>query len=64
MPVAVSTSLFVEGSHNLPLKENVANSIKFKILLSIAEMVSMYFFSGIRSYCSLAKSILSNPLSY
>lgn len=35
IPTAVSTSLFVEGSHSFPLKENVIKSVRLIVLLLI-----------------------------
>ena len=47
VPNAVSTSLFVEGSHNLPLKKNVLKSVKL-ILMLLVPAVIMIFLLGDR----------------
>lgn len=44
IPSAVSMSLFVEASHNLPLKENVIKSIKFTMLLLIPALIFILLF--------------------
>ena len=46
IPNAVSTSLFVEGSHNLPLKENVIKLVKFTIVLLIPAVLFMLIFGN------------------
>lgn len=44
IPDTISTSLFVEGSHDLPLKENVLKSIKFAMIILIPTAVFIFFF--------------------
>ncbi|VVB94963.1 Uncharacterised protein [uncultured archaeon] len=44
IPNAVSTSLFVEGSHNLPLKENVLKSVKLILLLLVPALIMIFLF--------------------
>ena len=44
IPEAVSTSLFVEGSYDLPLRENVLKSIKFTMALLIPMVLITFFF--------------------
>ncbi|MFZ3383467.1 MAG: MATE family efflux transporter [Candidatus Methanoperedens sp.] len=44
IPAAVSMSLFVEGSHSLPLKESVVKSLKLIVLLMVPALVFIYFF--------------------
>ncbi len=44
VPKAISMSLFVEGSHNLPLKENVIKSMKLIMLLLVPAVVFIYIF--------------------
>lgn len=44
IPNAVSMSLFVEGSHSLPLKESVAKSFKLITLFMVPTLMFMYFF--------------------
>ncbi|MDP2216450.1 MAG: oligosaccharide flippase family protein [Methanolobus sp.] len=44
IPTAVSTSLFVEGSHNLPLKENVLKSVKLIFILLIPALIIIFLF--------------------
>jgi len=44
IPTAVSMSLFVEGSHSLPLKENVMKSVKLIMLLLVPALLFIYFF--------------------
>ena len=47
IPTAVSTSLFVEGSHELPLRKNVINAGKFTLLLMIPALI-LIFLAGDR----------------
>lgn len=42
IPGATSTSLFVEGSHNLPLKENVIKALKFIMILLIPSILVIF----------------------
>lgn len=44
VPNAVSTSLFVEGSHNLPLKENVLKSVIFILIFLIPVLIMIFLF--------------------
>lgn len=44
IPSAISTSLFVEGSHEFPLKENVLKSLKFIIILLIPAILIVFLF--------------------
>ncbi len=44
IPVAICTSLFVEGSHNLPMKENVIKSIKFIMIILIPSVIVIFLF--------------------
>lgn len=44
IPAAVSMSLFVEGSHSLPLKESVVKSLRLIALLMVPALVFIYFF--------------------
>lgn len=44
IPNAVSTSLFVEGSHNLPLKENVLKSVKLILMLLVPALIMIFLF--------------------
>ncbi len=44
IPNAVSTSLFVEGSHNLPLKENVLKSVKLILMLLVPVLIMIFLF--------------------
>ncbi|MFH0904001.1 MAG: hypothetical protein V1854_02270, partial [Methanobacteriota archaeon] len=44
IPNEVSTSLFVEGSHNLPLKENVLKSVKLILMLLVPALIIIFFF--------------------
>ena len=44
IPGAISTSLFVEGSHNYPLKENVLKSLKFCMILLIPAIIIIFLF--------------------
>ena len=44
IPVAVSTSLFVEGSHDMPMRENVVKSLKFVLLLLIPTLLFILVF--------------------
>ena len=44
IPNAVSTSLFVEGSHNRPLKENVLKSMKLILMLMVPAMILIFLF--------------------
>ena len=44
IPNAVSTSLFVEGSHNLPIKENVLKSVKMILLLLLPSLAFIFLF--------------------
>jgi len=44
IPNAVSISLFVEGSHNLPLKENVLKSVKLILMLLVPVLIIIFFF--------------------
>ncbi|MCZ7357385.1 MAG: hypothetical protein O8C65_10665 [Candidatus Methanoperedens sp.] len=46
IPYGISTSLFVEGSHSLPLKENVIKSVKLTILLLVPALVFIYLFGN------------------
>ncbi|VVB84853.1 Uncharacterised protein [uncultured archaeon] len=42
IPTAVSTSLFVEGSYSLPLKENTIKSVKFVMLLLVPALLFIF----------------------
>jgi len=44
IPNAASTSLFVEGAHNLPIKQNVLKSIKFVFILLIPALILILCF--------------------
>ena len=44
IPTAVSTSLFVEGSHDMPMRENVVKSLKFVLLLLIPALLFILVF--------------------
>jgi O-antigen/teichoic acid export membrane protein len=44
IPTAVSTSLFVEGSHDMPIRENVVKSLKFVLLLLIPALLFVLLF--------------------
>jgi O-antigen/teichoic acid export membrane protein len=44
IPSAVSTALFVEGSHNLPLKENVLKSVKLILILLVPALIIIFLF--------------------
>ncbi len=44
IPNAVSTSLFVEGSHSLPIKENVFKSLKLILLLLVPALAFIFLF--------------------
>ncbi len=44
VPNAISMSLFVEGSHRLPLKENVIKSVKLIVLLLVPAVAFIYLF--------------------
>jgi O-antigen/teichoic acid export membrane protein len=44
IPNAISGTLFVEGSHDLPLKENTIKSIKFALLLLIPSVMFIVLF--------------------
>lgn len=44
IPSAICTSLFVEGSHNLPLKENVIKSAKLIMLILVPSIVVFFLF--------------------
>jgi O-antigen/teichoic acid export membrane protein len=44
IPGAVSTSLFVEGSHNIPLKENVIKSLKLTMMILIPATIIILLF--------------------
>ncbi|MGB8310708.1 MAG: MATE family efflux transporter [Halobacteriota archaeon] len=44
IPTAVSTSLFVEGSHDMPMRENVVKSLKFVLLLLIPALLFVLVF--------------------
>ncbi|WP_174590885.1 oligosaccharide flippase family protein [Methanocella conradii] len=44
IPGATSTSLFVEGSHDFPLKENVWKSLKFCMILLMPSMIIIFLF--------------------
>jgi O-antigen/teichoic acid export membrane protein len=44
VPTAVSTSLFVEGSHDMPIRENVVKSLKFVLLLLIPALLFVLLF--------------------
>lgn len=46
IPNAVSTSLFVEGSHNLPLRENVIKSMKLIVLFLIPSLIILFLFGN------------------
>jgi O-antigen/teichoic acid export membrane protein len=46
IPGAVSMSLFVEGSHDLPLKENVIKSIKFTMIILIPSIIITVLFGN------------------
>ncbi|VVB84849.1 Polysaccharide biosynthesis protein [uncultured archaeon] len=46
IPNAVSTSLFVEGSHSLPLKENVLKSIKMILMLLVPALIFIFLFGN------------------
>jgi O-antigen/teichoic acid export membrane protein len=39
IPSAVSISLFVEGSHNIPLKENIIKSLKFSMIILLPAII-------------------------
>ena len=44
IPTAVSVSLFVEGSYDLPLQENVIKSLKFILILLIPAALVLFLF--------------------
>lgn len=44
IPNSVSTSLFVEGSHNLPLRQNVLKSIKLILILLVPLFIIVFVF--------------------
>ena len=44
IPTGVSTSLFVEGSHDMPMRENVVKSLKFVLLLLIPALLFILVF--------------------
>lgn len=44
IPSAISTSLFVEGSHNFPLKDNVIKSLKFASIILVPSILIIFFF--------------------
>lgn len=44
IPNSVSTSLFVEGSHNLPLKETVLKSCKLIFIFLVPAIIIIFFF--------------------
>jgi O-antigen/teichoic acid export membrane protein len=44
IPTEVSTSLFVEGSHNFPLKENVLKSVKLILMILIPALIMIFLF--------------------
>lgn len=44
IPHAISMSLFVEGSHNQPIKENVIKSIKFVMVLLLPSIIFIVLF--------------------
>lgn len=44
IPNSVSTSLFVEGSHNLPLKENVVKSLRLTLTLLLPSLILIFIF--------------------
>jgi O-antigen/teichoic acid export membrane protein len=44
IPTAVSTSLFVEGSHDMPMRDNVVKSLKFVLLLLIPALLFVVVF--------------------
>jgi len=44
IPIGVSTSLFVEGSHNMPIKKNVLKSVKLIILLLVPAIAVIFLF--------------------
>jgi O-antigen/teichoic acid export membrane protein len=46
IPGSVATSLFVEGSHNVPLRENVVRSIKFTMILLIPAIIVILLFGN------------------
>lgn len=44
IPTAISTSLFVEGSHNIPMKDNIIKSFIFILCILIPGVVFTYTF--------------------
>jgi O-antigen/teichoic acid export membrane protein len=44
IPSAVSTSLFVEGSHDAPLRQNTMRSLKLVALLTAPAFIVLFFF--------------------
>jgi len=46
IPTAVSTSLFVEGSHDMPMRENVVKSLKFVLLLLVPILLFVLVFGN------------------
>lgn len=44
IPSATSTSLLVEGSHDIPLKENVLKSLKFVMIILIPSIIAIFLF--------------------
>lgn len=42
IPSAIATSLFVEGSHNMPLKENIMKSMAFALLLLVPMIIGVF----------------------
>ncbi len=44
IPYGASTSLFVEGSHNLPLKENVLKAVKLIFVILIPSLIIIFIF--------------------
>ena len=46
IPGSIATSLFVEGSHNVPLRENVVKSIRFTMILLIPAIIVILLFGN------------------
>jgi Na+-driven multidrug efflux pump len=46
IPLSVSISLFVEGSHNVPLRESTLKSIKFSLMLLLPIVLFIFLFGG------------------
>jgi O-antigen/teichoic acid export membrane protein len=44
MQNAISTSLFVEGSHNIPLKQNVIKSIRLNAVILVLALIVIFIF--------------------